>query len=720
MAKTHSKKGKGRKQLTHHKKRAAWFGARIAWPLREARTEKLKQARGAARKIAAGPPVYWEPAGPTDIGGRCTAVLCHPQDPDRVWIGAAGGGVWKSDDAGQSWRPSWPEGAPLQIGSLAMDPGDPDVLYCGTGEANLSGDSFSGDGVYRSTDGGETWQAWATPATARLPRRIGTIAVDPFDSRHVCVGGVGFGRMSPDDEWGGMHTTRDGGMTWHRENFVSANNYWCHCIVFDPVRRGRIYATFTGPGVPSGIYRSVDGGERWIQLTGGLPPSDRMGRTSVCVAASNPGVLYAIAADALSKNAGLVLGVFRSADGGDVWDNVAHGDFDKEEQMRYGNTIAVHPLDANQVLCGGVNLHATTDGGGAWRQASAGNVPRGRRNYAHADHHALAITPKGRVYDANDGGLDVSEDGGRSWSNRSKGLAITMFYDIDVAQSVDEIYGGGAQDNGTVLTEDGDSFRQIEKGDGGWMVIDPNDPGHRYASWQEGGITRFRDKRSRDVSPPFKDEESVDVWMVYITFDPGNPKVVYTGNTRLYRTEDDGLEWGALTPVLDGSPITAIEVAMANPSVIYVGTQNGGFFRSLDRGSTWSANLTSPELPGVIVTRIETHPDDAHDVYITVGNDRNSHVFRSKDAGSNWIDIDAGRLPDSACHALLIPPDRKDELYICSNVGVFVTRDGGGSWENMTGNLPETLFVDLVYQQPTRTLFVATYGRSIWKTRLGG
>ena len=152
--------------------------------------------------------------------------------------------------------------------------------------------------------------------------------------------------------------------------------------------------------------------------------------------------------------------------------------------------------------------------------------------------------------------------------------------------------------------------------------------------------------------------------------------------------------------------------------MIYVATENGGIFRSLDGGTTWSANLTSPELPGVMITRIETHPRDAHDVYVTVANNGNRHVFRSTDAGSHWADIDGGQVPDAPCHALLIRGDRDNELYVAGDAGVLCTRDGGATWENLTGNLPNTMFVDLVYQEPTKTLFVATYGRSIWKLRL--
>ncbi len=711
-------------RLSSHKARAAWFRSRITWPRREAPAAKLAlERRRAARTLpAATLAAKWQLAGPTNIGGRCTALVCDPTSADHIWIGAAGGGVWKSTDAGRSWRLKWRSRTPLEIGSLAIDSANPKTLYCGTGEANLSADSYPGDGIYRSTNGGTTWKPWARSATTGLPRRVGVIAVDPFDRNHVLVGGIGYGRVSSDNDFGGLYVTRDSGATWQRETFISANNYWCHSIAFDPRTAGTIFSTFTGPGVSSGIYRSTNAGVSWTQLKTGLPPTDRIGRTTVAIAPSNPRILYAISAEMASGGADRVLGVFKSNNGGNSWSNLAGNHFGSEGQMSYGNAIAVNPQNPDHVICGGVDLHVTTDGGSTWRVASHWDADRGTPSYAHADHHALVMPPAapGRIYSANDGGMDTSEDGGKHWQNRSAGLAVTMFYDIDVAQTDPRVYGGGAQDNGTLITNTGqpDGFFELLGGDGGWMVIDPNDAGHVYASFQFGGMYRFRNGSARKVSPPFKPEDSAGIWMVYITIDPNQSNVVYTGNQRVYRTKNDGISWDALTPVLDGSPISAIEVAGANSNVIYVGTEDGGFFRSLDAGSNWSADLAGPTLPGVMITRIETSPGDARDVYVTVANFGNSHVFHSADAGSTWTDIDGGKLPDAPHHALLIRPDAPKELYVCGDAGVYLTNDAGLTWQNLTANLPNVMVVDLVYQTATKALVAATYGRSVWRLTL--
>jgi len=707
-------------RLSLHKARAGWFRARAAWPLREAPVATLvAERRRALRTLPAAKAAgKWEMAGPTNIGGRCASLVCDPADADRILIGSAGGGVWASPDAGRTWKPSWRSRAPLEIGALALDPADRQTVYCGTGEADLSADSYAGDGVYRSTNGGKTWKPWASSAKTGVPRRIGAIAVDPFDRRHVLVGGVGYGRVASDNDVGGLYATSNGGTSWTRETFVSASNYWCHCIVFDPAVTGTVLATFTGPGAKSGIYRSNNGGATWAQLTKGLPAPERMGRTTIAQALSEPRIVYALIADASSGDADRLLGVFRSKDRGDTWRDISGTHFKKEGQMSYGNSIAVHPANPSIVICGGVDLHRTTDGGATWALASKWDAERGTTRYAHADHHAVRMpaAAPGRVYTANDGGLDVSEDSGQHWQNRSNALAVTMFYDIDVAQTDARLYGGGAQDNGTLITRDGleNGFSELLGGDGGWMVVDPKEAGHIYASWQYGGMVRFRNGSARDVSPPFKPEDMGGVWMVYITFDPNDPNVVFTGNQRVYRTKNDGLSWDALTPSLDASPISAIEVG-ANSKAVYVATENGGFFRSMDGGATWSANLAAPELPKVTITRIETDPAYAKTLYVTVANFGHSHVFRSTDAGSTWADIDGGKLPDAPHHALLIRPDAPEELYVGNDAGVFMTKDGGLTWQNATANLPNAMVVDLVYHTSSKTLLAATYGRSTWK-----
>lgn len=723
-----AKKGKPGPRLSNHKARAVWLYSRAAWPSREAPVRSLVRERARVRKTL--PPApgtsQWELVGPTNIGGRLTSIVCHPKFPERIWVGAAGGGVWFSPDAGQSWQSQWYSQDVLNVGSLAIDPKNPDVIYCGTGEANLSADSYPGVGVYQTADGGKSWRLLAPKATTRVPSRIGVIAIDPFNSKHLRLAGVSHSlpaETQPGDrDLGGMFFSLDGGISWKRETFVGVNNHWCHSIVFHPTRKGTIWATFTERGTRNGIYKTTDGGKTWRQLTRGLPPPPRMGRTTLAVSPSKPDVLYAFAADELSQYSDLMLGVFRSQDGGEKWENVAGTHFNRERQISYGNTIAVHPRNHNHVICGGVDLHLSTDGGRTWRQVTRWNLNRGHPRYAHADHHRLLMPPgtPGRVYDPNDGGLDVSEDGGLTWVNRSNGLAVTMYYDLDVAQSDGRAFGGGSQDNGTLITTSGhsDDHSEILGGDGGWMVFDPTDASRVYASYYNLNIYRFDGDDYKDVSPPAKDEEKDQVWMAFIALDPNNRRTVFTASYRVWRSLNDGNNWKVVSPTLDGSPITAIEIARADSRRVYVGTENGNFFRSDDGGDTWSPNMSGSTLPGVTITRLATSPADADLLFATVANFGHSHVYRSRDGGETWEDVDKGQLPDVPHHSIAIPPDAAAVVYVCNDVGVFVSNDAGNTWMSITRNLPNTMVVDLTYHRIDGTLTAATYGRSIWRLKV--
>ncbi|MDQ3790568.1 MAG: hypothetical protein M3422_25450, partial [Actinomycetota bacterium] len=406
--------------VTTHKARSAWFQARESWPLREAPMEVLAQERArAATEMARAPEEHrWSPVGPSNIGGRMTSVVCHPEIAEHIWAGAAGGGVWRSSDAGRTWQGLWHDEPSLNVGSLAIDPANPRILYCGTGEANLSADSHPGVGVMRSLDAGTTWDLLAPAATVGLPGRIGALAVDPFDSRHLLLGGVGHLVQGAT----GLFASMDGGTSWARQPLVGPSGYWCHAVHFHPTRRGLIFVTISARGSHNGIWRSSDSGASWEHLGGGLPLPDLIGRTSLALAPSDADVLYAQV-----EHRGAVLDIFRSADAGDTWKGIGGAHFADERQMSYGNTIVVHPLDADFVLCGGVDLHRTVDGGQHWRRVTKWNDERGTPGYAHADHHDLLMPAArpGWVYDLNDGGMDYSDDGGTTWQNRSDGLATT-------------------------------------------------------------------------------------------------------------------------------------------------------------------------------------------------------------------------------------------------------------------------------------------------------
>lgn len=694
-----------------HKIRANWFNAREAWPQREAPLASLMSARAqAATSMAcAVTTAQWVEAGPTNVGGRTTSIAIDPGDQDRIWVGSAGGGVWSTVDGGTTWTALWHDEPTLNIGSLCMDPDSAETIYCGTGEANLSADSHAGVGVYRTLDGGANWHLLAAAASHGLPRRIGRIAVDPFNGQCLFVAGVGH----QNDDPRGLFRSLDGGNSWALVTGLFDAPYHCHEVVFHPTSPGTVYATIDANGTRSGVWRSTDCGQLWTHLMSGLPHPSSMGRVCLALAPSDPTVIYA----QIASKTGGVLGVFRSANGGDTWKSVGGNHFGDERQMNYNNTISVAPDDPDTVVCGGVDIHRTTNGGTTWRKETRWFEPRGSANYAHADQHGLAhhpLDPK-LVFAVNDGGLDVSHDGGRTWENKSAGLATNMFYDLSVAAANGNMYGGGMQDNGTWLTLDGkpDDFVEATGGDGGFCAIDPTEPFHLFTSSQFMRINRFRpsDGWTFDIGPDDPDPP----WMAFIAIDPARTRRVFVGSRRVYRSVDDGASWAPKSPTLDGSYITCIEISRADTDRLYVGTENGGIFVSADGGSSWSGNIASSALPGRTITRLRTTADDADLVYATVANFGNSHLFRSTDGGATWADADGGNLPDSPHHALAIPSDDPDTIFVAGDAGVLRTDDGAATWTNITLNLPTVMVVDLVLHEPSNTLTAATYGRSTWQ-----
>jgi photosystem II stability/assembly factor-like uncharacterized protein len=682
----------------------------------------------------------WECAGPFNIAGRVTALVVDPANHDVILAGAAAGGVWRSRDRGKTWETRWPKSFSQNIGALAMDPGGSRIIYCATGEANLSGDSYPGSGICVSRDGGDTWDLLAAAEACGLPRRIGTIRVNPFSAgRELYLGGVTHDETMPS----GLYSSSDSGQTWRRENFFSSRNYWCHSIAFHP--EGLVFVTLGLGGAQNGIWRLAAAG--WERLERGLPPGDQLGRISLAIAPSQPGTIYAMAADWHGKR---VLGVFRSLDQGENWAEIGGPHFRYERQMSYNNTIAADPEDPGFVVCGGVDLHITRDGGARWVRATQWNADEGAPCYVHGDHHAVVLPAPGLIFTGNDGGVAVSEDRGQTWSTRSAGMVTTMFYDIDVAPTNSKVFGGGTQDNGTLMTGIGGrrgEFQRVITGDGAWTVFDPTRETRVFTSRQNIDIVRHTASKhweSRfwvDATPAEMTEaEHRQKAIAVMAIHPVHGNIVWVGSSRLWRTTDVGRHWTPVSPFLDGSAITAIEVPSADPERILVGTTNGGIFRSLDRGKTWSGDLSGPEIPPRLISRIETHPRSAEKVVVTIAGtgvvsklipramrrrggmsadvaERTWHVFYSDDGGSNWRHIDSADMPDVTCHAAAFETHAPYRLFVANDCGVWMTA-GLKNWIDLSANLPNVIVSDLVYHHKDRIVTAATHGRGIWRLRL--
>jgi photosystem II stability/assembly factor-like uncharacterized protein len=712
--------------------------------MRDASPAQLEKFWASQVQADISPEHQWECAGPNNIAGRVTALAIHPKNPKKWFAGSATGGVWMSTDAGGTWIPTWSRFANQNIGALAwiVYNGVP-ALLAATGEANMSADSYPGSGVYYSTDDALTWQPlYGRPFGANpsiednvraFPRRIGSIACD---SPRLAMGSVFLDDSLP----AGLYLDSSDGRGLSACEFWGQRSYNCHSVLFHPHEHRTLLASIEPDGAHNGIWRSRDFGENWEHLTKGLPSGDQFRRTSLAFAPSDPDVIYALAADRRNY----VLGLFRSTNGGNSWREILGGRYPKERQMSYNNTIAVHPRKPGSVVWGGMKLYRTDDAGRSWRRIT--NTQRGKRDYVHGDHHALLWPEDDVLISGNDGGVAVTRDGGRTWKERSRGMVTTMFYNLDVAASSSKVFGGGTQDNGILIAGVGETppgdFMQCITGDGAWVVFDPAEAGNVFACatgflvyhhgagkpWNYAG---WKLVKPRQLLPQEIAQRAFTVMAIQPSTKP-DVKTIWAGSNRLWRSDDNGRRWRAVSGSFDGTPISSIEIAAARPRLIFVGTTGGGIFRSQDDGVTWSQSLSCVDIPSRTITSIMTHPKIASTVVVTVASTGvlssgvqlstgadlpYSHVFRSTDAGDTWIDIEAGSLPNVVYYAAAYETHPPYRLFIAGDVGVWAEMEKG--WLNISGNLPSVVVSDLVYHHKERTLTAATYGRGVWRIRPG-
>ncbi|MCH9008204.1 T9SS type A sorting domain-containing protein [candidate division KSB1 bacterium] len=710
-----------------------WFFSQRAFPYQDINHEKyfqgLKQAK-TLRRAGLASAQRWTLAGPTNIGGRITDLEMSPTSFDTIYAGAASGGVLRSSDGGQTWVHVFDEALSLSIGDIALDPSSSKTLYVGTGEVNGGGGSltYGGFGLYRSRDAGETWQHLGLAET----RFIGRVAIHPEDPERIYVAAMGSLFSSNQDR--GLYRSSDGGQSWQQVLFLN-DSTGCVDVTLNPNSPDIIYAamwerirrperrSYGGPGC--GIYRSIDGGESWTELTNGIPNnSSQVGRIGISISNSDPDVLYAIYAD----NVGFFEGVYKSEDGGDTWTRTNDGTLRTRSIYSsfgwwFGN-IRVDPNDPDIAYAMGLPVYKTINGGGSWSQVFLG---------VHVDQHALYIHPQNSdfVITGNDGGVYKSSNGGSSWQ-KSPNLPITQFYTCEIDEQVPERLYGGTQDNGTNRTLTGglDDWHRINGGDGFYVLVDPEDNRFVYAESQYGVL-----RRSINGGSSFSSATSgISIfepanWNTPVVFNPGNSKSLYYGTDHLYKSVDRARSWQKISPELaeQDSPgnlvfgtTTTIVVAPSDTSVIYAGTDDGNVWIGRDNGAKWT-NI-SGALPRRWITRVAVDPGDAEIAYVTISGYRENsflpHIFRTTDAGNTWQDI-SSNLPETPLNDVIIDPDDPSILYVASDVGVFVSRASGDYWEPLGEGLPNVPVVDLDLHNPTRTLVAATYGRSMYKISIG-
>ena len=671
----------------------------------------------------------WQPAGPYNIGGRVTALAAVPGGA-TVFLASANGGVFRSDDGGVNWTSVLDRFFAFSIGALALDPADPNTVYCGAGEANSAVDTYDGVGLYRTRDGGATWNSLGLQAT----RRIARVAVDPSNSDRIYVAAMGTQFSTGPDR--GLYRSEDGGLNWSRVLFLN-DSTGCADVVINPAHPETVYCSTWervrhptyrrafGPGC--GIWRSIDHGTTWTRLSNGLPtPTDSVGRIGLAIAPSRPSMVYAqIITGTIGGYTGR--GMYRTVDGGATWIRRDASGFTGifGGFGWYFGDMAVDPADPEKVYTLGVDLVRSTNGGVNF-SSILGN--------AHVDQHALWIDPSNpnHLYLGNDGGFWSSSAGGTSWTQAAT-LDISQFYAGAIDPSNPARLMGGTQDNNTLITTGSPSgWSPILGGDGFFCAVDPTDPAVLIAEYQfccgNTGPRRSNNSGGSWTTPTGFNTGDRYNWSTPLVLNPRNHNVILTGSQRVYRSTNNGVSYSILSgdlttnntsSLLTYSTITTLDISAADTSVYYAGTDDGKVWRSTNRGVGWTD--VSAGLPVRWVTRVTADPVDPQVVYVTLsgfGADEHlAQVYRSADRGSTWSAI-AGILPDIPVNDLVVDPADTQRLYVATDVGVYWTGNLGAVWVPLGSGLPATAVFDLSLHAPSRTLVAATHGRSQWKLDL--
>ncbi|MBI4854078.1 MAG: hypothetical protein HY819_19965 [Acidobacteria bacterium] len=651
------------------------------------------------------------------VTGRVTSLAIDPKQPRTVYLGAAQGGVWRTTDAGASWQPMT-DNAPTQaVGALVLDPNDSNIIYVGTGEGNLSGDSFFGMGLLKSTDGGLTWANLARETFIGLS--FSNLVIDRRSPNILYASiatGVGGGiSRNPIAGIPGIYKSTDAGVSW--ANILRTGTpvpFRATDIEIDPSDSRILYATFFNSG-SSGVFKTTDAGQTWAEVGGGLPRQD-VSRVDIGIAPSNPNVVYASVGN---SRTGDLQGIFKSTDKGTTWSvisNPPRSGFGNICQCFYDNIIVVDPQDENLVYYGGVSFYRSQNGGQSWTDlALLSNM--------HPDFHAIAINASSQgkqIYVGNDGGVWASLDGGRAWTNSNAGLNLTQFQSIAMHPTNPRITIGGTQDNGTNMYLGNEMWEHADDGDGGFTAIDQNNPSVMYHTFFRVSLRRS-DSGGRlgtwvDASQGINRLDPVLFYAPFI-LDPNNQNTVYYGTSRLYRSNDQGRTWGVITETLtrgiSGTAISAISVSPTRANSIYTGSSDGAVFASQD-GSRFQ-NVTD-NLPTRYISDVVVDPTSPTTIYASLGGFQTGHIFKSTTGGGNWQDI-SGNLPDVPAMALAINPSNSQNLFLGTDIGVFMTLDGGKNWQLLPGMPPVSVF-DIAINTRLGLLRAATHGRGVYELDL--
>jgi len=707
----------------------------------------------------------WLPLGPGNIGGRTRVLVIDPTQPDVMYAGGVSGGLWKTYDAGKLWDPVADDLANLAINSLAMDPNDHNTLYAGTGEGYFrevqrgTGLPLRGNGIFVTHDGAQTWTQLASTTNSDF-HWVNDLVVSSHDSKRVYAA-----------TRTGVWRSNDNGATWKRtiETTVMGG---CLELAWRGDTAGDYLFASCGTFEQATVYRhkNAESDSAWESVLS----ENNMGRTSLAIAPSDPNVIYAMAASneiAPNRNQAL-LAVYRSNASGDAgsWTPQVRntssdylstliltnpqpatllqcrGEGNQNQYVTMGwycNTIAVDPKDPNRVWAAGVDLFRSDDGGRTWGLASYWWASPAASSFAHADQHGIVFHPSydgasnQTMYAVNDGGIYRTTNPhaavamgntGACEVNRSKvefvplnhNYGVTQFYHGAVFPD-GRRWIGGAQDNGTLLGDAGegsDRWSMRFGGDGSYVAIDPVNPEFVYASYQFAHIVRSTDGADQ-FQTKFQGLNDDFLFIAPFLIDPTQHTRLWTGGRSLWKSNDSANAWIQSSAQMPGQ-ISAIAIAPNNGALLLAGTNEGSIARNADAlNSTRTTTWPTVHPRDGFVSSLTFDPIDAKVVYATYAGFGGKHVWKSVDAGLTWSSIDAN-LPDIPIHSLAVDPTRRERLFLGTDLGVFVTTDGGATWNVENAGFAAVVTEWVTIGQGTRgpAIYAFTHGRGLWRAEL--
>lgn len=656
----------------------------------------------------------WTEQGPSNVGARCNTLAVKPDDENTVLAGFAGGGIFKTTDGGVNWHPVFDDHLELCIGDITFDPVNPNVVYAGTGDPNLPSIVFNGDGVYKSTDAGETWTYLGLSEQGIISK----VLVHPNVPKMLYAAAMGNPYVR--DNQRGVYRSIDGGLSWQQVLFVS-NQAGASDLVQSPTNPNILYASFWdrirsntesivyGPNAK--VYKSSDGGETWVKMEGGLPTGTN-GRTGLAISQQNSDKVYALYVDSLSTTGGL----YKTTNGGTSWTPMNVGSLEDAcaDFGWYFGKIRMNPTNDEDLYFLAILLYRKPSGSNTWISAGGG----------HADCHDLVFTPSGRRYWANDGGVYRNDVGQTIWT-KCKNLPVTQFYHTTFNPHQPNVYWGGTQDNGIQKGAGGptiNNWTSVYSADGFHCAFAPNDPLTFWVEIQNGTIHKTVDGgNSWQFGTPNLGTSDRCSWDAPFFMSKFGDIKLYSATYRAYVSSGNG--WGAISPDLtDGiiytprfHTVTALAESPIQAEKLMAGTSDGNVWRREPSGS-W-VNLTG-NLPDRYVTSVQLSPTLPQRLFVTHSGFRNDeyipHVHRSDNNGATWTDISSD-LPQMPVNDLLVLPDHADSvLFVATDAGVYLTKNRGEKWVRLGGNMPVIPVFDLELNPVRKELVAGTFARGIW------